>query len=185
MAAYTVFLNIGDWLSISDPPQKADIVICLGGNNDRVTRAVTLFNQGFAKKILATNNDVYTQILKLKVPPEKVIKPPWLAENTYKEGIMIAQILSKENHTSALVVSDAYHLYRVKWTLEDTLPEKVPRLYYIPSDQSENRISWWINNNSRALVLWEIPKIVYYWIWHGMLGFEDNPAWLIRMKKLF
>ena len=37
--------------------------------------------------------------------------------------------------------------------------------------------------NSRFFVLTEMPKVLYYWLYHGLLGFEDDPQWTVDLKK--
>lgn len=185
VSAYMVFLNIGDWLSISDPPQKADIIICLSGTPDRITKSAQLYQMGLAAKIMVMNRIDYQLMLKQNISPKNILEASWLIESTYQEGIAINRLLSGKDYTSALVVSDPYHLYRVKWTLQQTLKNNAPRISFISSNAPSLDGFWWKNDKSRIFVLSEIPKIVYYWIWHGMLGIEDDPAWATVMERKY
>jgi uncharacterized SAM-binding protein YcdF (DUF218 family) len=187
VSAYMVFLNIGTWLSIKDPPQQSDIVICLGGgvSDDRIKKAIQLLENGFAGSIMATTNGAYQQILQKNIPPEKILKANRPVESTYHEGLSIQQVLLEGHYTSALVVSDPYHLYRVKWTMTHTLGTGSPHFSFISSEAPSLDGFWWQNEKGRIFVLSEIPKIVYYWIWHGILGIEDDPAWATGMEQQY
>jgi hypothetical protein len=40
-------------------------------------------------------------------------------------------------------------------------------------------------NHSRLFVFSEIPKILYYWSWHGVLGIVEDPDWAHHLYRLY
>lgn len=182
--AYFFFLNIGTWLAIADVPGKADVVICLDGSNDRTNKAVLLLQKGFAEKIVVTTETTYQEMLLKKVSSDKILKADWSAKTTYGEGLLLKTILNGKVR-SALVVSDPFHLLRVKWTLRHIFPDDTIVFSFISSDAPSLQGFWWSNLNSRLFVLSELPKIVYYWLWHGLLGIVDDPQWAMDLERTY
>ncbi len=56
-------------------------------------------------------------------------------------------------------------------------------LSFVSSDALSLQGFWWSNPNSRLFVLTELPKIVYYWVWHGMLEIAEDPQWAIDLER--
>ena len=115
--SYGFFLNIGGWLTTSDVPAQVDAVICLDGSSDRINKAVLLLQKGFAEKVVVTTEGAYKEMLLKKISPEKILKADWSASTTYEEGLLAKDILY-ENIKSAIVVTDPFHLFRVRWTFQ-------------------------------------------------------------------
>jgi uncharacterized SAM-binding protein YcdF (DUF218 family) len=182
--AYVFFLNIGIWLSVADVPGKVDVVICLDGSNDRTNKAVLLLHEGFAEKVVVTTDTTYQEMLLKKVSSDKILKADWSAKTTYREGLLLKTVLNGKVR-SALVVSDPFHLFRVKWTLRHIFPDDSIAFTFISSDAPSLQGFWWSNLNSRLFVLSELPKIVYYWFWHGLLGIVEDPQWAIDLERAY
>jgi uncharacterized SAM-binding protein YcdF (DUF218 family) len=177
-------LNIGNWLTTADVPGKADIVICLDGGSDRIDKAVSLLHNGLAEKVAVTTDEAYQQMLRKEVSADRILKADWSAESTYREGLLLKVILDKKVK-SALVVSDQFHLFRAKWTLRHIFSDKLIAFSFISSEAPSLHGFWWSNPNSRLFVLSELPKIVYYWIWHGLLGIVEDPQWAIDLERAY
>ena len=183
--AYVIFLNIGSWLTTADIPGKADIIICLDGSSDRINKAVLLLQEEFAEKIVVTTDATYQELLKQKVDPDSILRAGQTAKSTYEEGLLLKKLLQGSGYQSALVVSDPYHLYRVKWTLRHIFADDAISFSFISSDAPSLQGFWWSNERSRLFVLSELPKIVYYWIWHGLLGIAEDPEWATDLERVY
>ncbi|MFH0784570.1 MAG: YdcF family protein [Pseudomonadota bacterium] len=181
---YGFFLNIGSWLTTTDVPGKADVIICLDGSDDRINKAVLLLGEGLAEKVAVTTDTAYQAMLKRKVSPDKILKADWSAKTTYEEGLLLKTILD-ENVKSALLVTDPFHLFRAKWTFLHLFSGKLITFSFVSSDAPSLQGFWWSNHNSRLFVLNELPKIVYYWVWHGVLGIVDDPQWAVDLEKSY
>ncbi len=177
--------SIGLVLSRTDVVREAEVVVCLGGGSERVHRAVKLFRAGYAEKVVVTSEANYQEMLAQKIDPGKIIKAEWSAANTYQEGLLLQGLLAAGAHRSALVVSDPYHLYRVRWTLKHFFADDSVNFYYISSEAPSLQGFWWSKPQSRLFVLSELPKIGYYWFWHGLLGIAEDPAWAKELERIY
>jgi uncharacterized SAM-binding protein YcdF (DUF218 family) len=184
LSAYYFFLHIGDWLTPVDIQKKAEVVVCLAERNSRMDKAISLLQRGLAGKIVVTTDATYQDMLYKKVSPDKILKADWSAESTYEEGLLLKDILD-EKIQSVIVVTDPFHLYRAKWTFRHIFSNKYTVFSFISSDEPSLQGFWWSNPNSRLFVLSELPKIVYYWIWHGLLGVVEDPQWALDFERVY
>jgi len=182
---HTLFSNLGGLLAACDAPRAADLIITTSGSPGRIAKAALLLRQGYAERVLVTTEESYRLMVGLGVSPEKVVRASWSADSTYEEGLLIRELLAGPGSASALVVSDPFHLLRVKWTLHHLFAGDAPRFFFVSSDAPEFQGFWWDNQHSRLFVLHELPKLVYYWFWHGMLGFVDDPPWALRLERMY
>ncbi|MFH0784567.1 MAG: hypothetical protein V2B20_21785 [Pseudomonadota bacterium] len=64
-------------------------------------------------------------------------------------------------------------------------PGKLIAFSFVSSDAPSLQGFWRSNRNSRLFVLSELPKIVYYWVWHGVLGIVDDPQWAVDLEESY
>lgn len=185
LSGYLLFLNLGGLLTASDSVERADLIITTSGSTGRIARAAELLRQGYGSRVLVTTAESYSLLVGRGVAPERIVRAPWSADSTYEEGLLIRELLAGEDVASALVVSDPFHLLRVKWTLRHLFTGETPRFLFVSSDTPEFKGFWWDNHYSRLFVLSELPKIVYYWLWHGLLGRVEDPDWAINLERLY
>ncbi len=178
------FTRLGNWLAVAGTPARSELIVCLGGSSERLDKAAELWHQGFAERVLATNVGVYRQLLARRVDRSAVISPPWSATSTYEEGMLLRELLP-DGCRSLVVVSDPYHLYRVRWTMLHFFAGADCRFIYVASDFDPPSTAWWTKPQSRLFVLSEIPKILYYLVWHGMLGIVEDPDWAHHLYRLY
>ena len=180
-----VFLKIGNWLSFSETPCNADLIICLTGSNERVQKAIDLSRQGYAEKILVTSVQIPSLMGKNRVPAENIMILSSKAASTYEEARLVSQFINEKKYNSAIIVSDPYHMYRVKWTFGQVLNSQKIHTTFTASEPSWAKGSWWENKTSRVFVLNEIPKVLYYWIAHGLLGIKNDPPWVNDLESWY
>lgn len=77
-----VFTPAGTWLEealdVTRPPQPADYIVCLGGDDDRLIWAAELFRQGLAPKVIVTNfggaaRAMASRIEQMGVPSDRLL----------------------------------------------------------------------------------------------------------------
>ena len=68
------FSSVGDRLSLSEEPRRSDIVICLNAGDARVQKAVELYRQGYADKILVTYVNTREKVIKRGVRKQDVLE---------------------------------------------------------------------------------------------------------------
>ncbi len=179
------YLNIGHWLSLDEAPHSADAIICLASGGARLDKSVSLMSRGFADKIMATTDKTYIALIKKKVNKGALVRPEKNATSTYEEALFLKQKIIDLHIKSALIVSDPFHLYRVKWTFTHIYQNVPVHFSYISTEPKWANGFWWNNRRSRVFVLSELPKIPYYWIAHGIFGLKHNPAWVVVVKRWY
>ncbi len=180
---YFSFRNIAAWLDQSTTPVYSDVIICLSYDSMRIDKAVSLLKKGYGEKIIATTKISYTHLLKEHIKPEQIVMPPSSGTNTYEEGLVLKEYLKQQPAKRITVVSNPYHLYRVRWTFTHLFKTTDYQFTYVSSIPREALGFWWDNSRSRKAVLRELPSIIYYWVGHGLLGLQKDPAWIANIKS--
>ncbi len=184
LCAYGFFLNIGNWLTPAEVPGHAQVVICLAEDNYRMDKAISLLREGLVEKVVVTTEATYQGMLSKKVDPAKILKTHRSAESTYEEALLTKGLLDGKL-TSAMVVTDPFHLYRAKWTFLHVFSNELTVFSFVSSDSPLLQGFWWANPLSRLFVLSELPKILYYWTWHGLFGIAKNPTWVLELEQVY
>lgn len=126
--------------SVIDEARPADAIIVLGAAEyrgkpspvleARLNHALFLYLKNMAPRIITTGgaggDPVFTEgsvgrayLTDRGVPPEAIVVERE-AENTSQSVAAVAEIMRRMNLQSAIVVSDGYHIFRVKKMLEST-----------------------------------------------------------------
>ncbi len=66
-----------DLLDVTQPPQAADYIVCLGGEDERLIWAAELFKQGYAPRVIVSNIGVPALVMKSRIenmgiPPDRL-----------------------------------------------------------------------------------------------------------------
>jgi uncharacterized SAM-binding protein YcdF (DUF218 family) len=181
------YINVGQWLSRSDNITRTDVIICLSSLSsveERIDKAVLLHHQGYGDKILVTTWLTLSSILKRDMDRRNILQTGRTAHSTYEEAMYAAQFLSQMPYSSVTVISDPYHMLRVRWSFDRLLPAKIKRVYVSTTPNGSDGF-WWDNKESRRYVLREVPKLIYYWIFHGVLGIHDEPDWAKKLQSWY
>lgn len=126
--------------SVIDEAQPADAIIVLGAAEyrghpspvleARLNHALLLYLKGLAPRVITTGgaggDPVFTEgsvsrayLAKHGVPPEAIVVERQ-GESTAQSVAAVAEIMRRMNLRSAIVVSDGYHIFRVKKMLESS-----------------------------------------------------------------
>jgi uncharacterized SAM-binding protein YcdF (DUF218 family) len=126
--------------SLLDEAQPADAIIVLGAAEyrgrpspvleARLNHALLLYLRGLAPRVITTGgaggDPVFTEgsvgrtyLAKHGVPPEAIVVERE-GESTAQSVAAVAEIMRRMNLRSAIVVSDGYHIFRVKKMLESS-----------------------------------------------------------------
>ena len=177
--------HLGDWLARSDDPSGADVIVCLGGGCGRVELATELLHGGYADYLMVTTAGVKQQVLSRGVDKEKIICPQRFAETTFEEALALNEIVRERGFSKVLIVSDSYHMFRVKWSFAHVCDGLPVSLKYVSGRLATGGRFWWRDRWSRLYVVREVSKLMYYWFGHGLLGIEHDPAWLGGVKDWY
>jgi uncharacterized SAM-binding protein YcdF (DUF218 family) len=161
--------------STVDEAQPADIILVLGAAEyrgkpspvlrARLDHALLLYKKGLAPRILTTGgaggDPVYTEgavgrtyLVSQGVPSEAIIVEPE-GESTVYSTAAAAEIMRRMELQSCIVVSDGYHIYRVKKLLESRglTVYGSPRSLEAPSDWRER---WLYVRQAIGYLLWRV-----------------------------
>jgi len=186
LAARSCFLNIADWLAVSEIPQKVDVIICLNGNPNRLPKVVGLFKQGYADKILFTFPSTKDAAIdKYAIPDTALLALAGGYNSTYEEALQVGRLMQQKNLQTAIVVSDPYHMYRAKWTYDNLAGLENRKFTYIASELPRSSRFWWDDTKDRRTILGELPRILYYWIAHGLLRIRHDPPWISATEQWY
>jgi uncharacterized SAM-binding protein YcdF (DUF218 family) len=161
--------------SVLDEARPSDAIIVLGAAEyrgkpspvleARLNHALYLYLKGMAPRIITTGgaggDPVFTEgsvgrayLTERGVPPEAVVVERE-AESTAQSVAAVAEIMRRMNLQSAIVVSDGYHIFRVKRMLESSGLQVYgsPR----PSAPSGNwREHWLYYRQAVGYLLWKL-----------------------------
>jgi len=122
---YTVVI----FWTVADTVQQSDLIICLGGNApDRQEKSLKLFNERYAQKLLLTNQSP-DYFLKNGVSFSDIYVTD-VPRNTFEEAKFCRWFMENYRVDSALVVSDWWHLRRVKWSFETVFQNRGKKIRY-------------------------------------------------------
>jgi len=114
---------------VGDTEQKSDLIICLGGNvRARQEKSLKLYKEKYAQKLLLTNQ-ASDYFLKNGVSSPNIYVTS-VPKNTFEEAQYCHKFMEEHKISSALVVSDWWHLRRVKWSFEAVFQDRGKKIRY-------------------------------------------------------
>lgn len=180
----------GQWLQRTDQPAKADAVVCLSGDEQRLLYAAELFHQGYAPRILTSrpapaaedermeqvrqrigfpafeNHEAYVRAFleDLDVPAEAVEFYGQGVVSTLEEAEALRAYLGGKPAV-LLVVTSPYHAFRAGMVFRDVLPECTILALKNPHEHFVER--WWTDQQSAVQVVLETAKLAHYFLGGG------------------
>jgi uncharacterized SAM-binding protein YcdF (DUF218 family) len=178
-----VFLNVGRWLVVEAPLQKASAVAVLSGQMPgRALEAARVYKQGYATHVWLTHStepgatmqklsvpfvseDTYNkQILLHEGVPEsaiQVLEPPIV--NTADEMKTLGEALHKENPRTVIIVTSKVHTRRVKTLWKELSAQDGVAIVHGVSDDSFDAAHWWRNTSDALDVVRELLGLLNAW----------------------
>src|ERR1700733_11808499 len=164
--------------STVDEARPADVILVLGAAEyrgkpspvleARLNHALWLYRQGLSTRILTTGgkggDPTFTEgevarayLSRHNIPSEAIIVESE-GESTVYSTVAAAEIMRRMNLKSCIVVSDGYHIYRVKKMLESDGMQAYgsPRPERTVEDQDSLRQRWVYARQAIAYELWRI-----------------------------
>lgn len=178
LARRPILKSLGSFLVVQDELKKADVIIVLGGENDRVEEAARLYKQGLAPYILMTGKMVAygmkRSAVRSGVPAEDILVEPEAA-STYQHPIYVKPIIEEKGFESAIVVSSPYHMRRSAMLFDRALKkEKIELIYHPVQDSWFTPENWWMTAVSRRAVKMEYAKFIVNFFGNRFSKFADN-----------
>lgn len=173
------FFDLANLLQYENRPEKADFIFPLAGDMQRLTKAAQLYREGFASKILLSNeiaqrpitvatiSDTQSDALALYlnalaasgVSPSDIMQFGENLASTAEEAEALQAFLGNRPAT-VLLVTSPYEALRAKIIFERALPSV--KWLVICADQSRLPEQWWRDKTASLTVVTEVAKITYY-----------------------
>lgn len=183
LAGWLAFLNVGRWLVVEDPLQKASAIAVLSGRMPgRALEAARVYKQGYAPRVWLTHStepgetmkklsiayageETYNkQILMHEGVPEsaiQVLEPPIV--NTADEMKTIGAAVRNENQRKVIIVTSKVHTRRVRALWNRLAAQDGVAIVHGDSDDSFDPAHWWRNSSSALDVVREILGLLNAW----------------------
>jgi uncharacterized SAM-binding protein YcdF (DUF218 family) len=178
-----IFFNIGRWLVVEDPLEKASAIAVLSGRMpSRALEAARIYREGYASEIWLTRTiepgaslqalsvpftgeEAYDRmVLMRKGVPEsaiRVLDPP--IANTADEMLAIGQALGKENGRTVIIVTSKVHTRRVKALWRHLSSADGQAIVRGVSDDGFDPAHWWANTADALDVVREALGLLNAW----------------------
>lgn len=162
---------LGYYLSPSDNLTKADAIVVVSGDSDRMRHAIDLFKQGYASKLilsgaakdgLASNALVmHLEASRSGIPNENVIMEE-KAYNTFENAQFTKEIVLSKGMNNIILVSSPYHQRRVYETFKSLFKTTGIKLQNSPSPYAKWKPNnWWESERELHLTQEETLKILW------------------------
>jgi uncharacterized SAM-binding protein YcdF (DUF218 family) len=175
--------NIGFRPARSDAPVPADLIVCLNGSH-RIAKAAQLYREGYADKILLTVSKTGEELIRKGVP-SGAIEPAPGVRTTFEEALAAQAYVHQNPAETILVISDPYHLSRVRWSFEKAFQNMGTHLVFVASDLAWPEQNWFDDPFYRYQVASEVSKMLFYRTYHGFLGRKTAPEWVFKWKTRY
>lgn len=181
-----------NYLIVEKPLAQADAIMILGGSSsyiERTQKAVELYKQGVAPRILLSNdgsragwsrieerNPYFVELARKNlieqgVAPDaiEILSEP--TSGTIDEARVLRVKLGETGWKKILIVTSAYHTRRAFWTFEKVLADgDVKTEIGIESapvgQQTPPPLFWWLTVRGWNDVAAEYVKSLYYWVYY-------------------
>ena len=181
----------GNYLVLEHKPEKADLIVCLGGNNiERGLSVSDAYNADLAPLIylsrpqvsdgydvLEDKNvkypeeaDLLEMFLKdLKIPEKAVIRDDTYVENTFDEALLVKKEVVKRGFKSLVIITSPTHSRRAWRTYKKVFEGTDVKIYSLPSSYSKyNPENYWHERKYLKDVVLEYQKFLFYVLKYGI-----------------
>ncbi|MBH0230862.1 YdcF family protein [Halobacillus yeomjeoni] len=130
------FILGADYLEVKSDAKPSEAIILLSSSQERMEKAVELYEEGWGEKIILTNSkEQWTSVKKateLGVPEDDLISEPH-ASSTFENALFSKEIVERRNIKSAIVVTSDYHSRRTRMTFDDIFNHQIELSYSFAS----------------------------------------------------
>ncbi len=178
-----IFLNVGRWLVLDIPLQKADAIAVLSGRMpSRALEAARVYKQGYASRVWLTYaTEPGATLQQLSIPfvgeesydkqilihegvPEdaiQILDPP--ISNTADEMQTIGAALRKQNLHTVIIVTSKVHTRRTSALWQRLSSKNGVAIVHGVSDDPFDPVHWWRNTSDALDLVREILGLANAW----------------------
>ena len=169
-------LFLGDFLVLQDNLHPADVIHVIAGEDYRTDYALQLYKRGFGKTLFFTGGWCEThqyhhgehakaRALAHGISMNAIAFDDSSVTSTYLEAEKLKEWMAESRAPihSIIVVSDPFHMRRVRWTYKKVLGNSIEvQMAPVPFELTSYRRHWWADQASRKYVRDEYKKLAYY-----------------------
>jgi len=164
---------VGDFLVVSDPLEKADAVIAIGGDGpERVATAMKLLRDGYGEWLIVSGGPyarefnsghlMRDQALRAGMSAERLLVDDQ-AESTADNARGSARLMERHRLASAVLLTSPYHTRRAGMIFSREFRRRRLSVRVIAVDDGHFRVEqWWTRVFERHLVVREYGKLVLF-----------------------
>ena len=180
-----ILTHLGQYLVVQDRLEKADLIVCLAGNNvERGLATIDVYRQGLAPAVFTAreelpdgyetlttkglhypeNRDLLVNLFKeADLPDAALINAPGIATSTFDEAKLVSEWVNQKGYRSLIIVTSPTHCRRAMLTFKNAFKGQNIKIMMLPSPYSGfNPQSWWKERKYAREVIVEYQKLVYY-----------------------
>jgi uncharacterized SAM-binding protein YcdF (DUF218 family) len=187
ITAYRIplLVKLGEYLIVEHKPQKADLIVCLGGAGvGNSLAAVDVYHKGLAPYIFKakelepdgldylkrklenypTTFDLFTMVTEgFGIPAEAIISPEKRVGSTMEEANLVRTFVLDKGYKSLIIVTSLMHSRRAYLAFRRVFRDSEVQLISLPSHyQHFNPKDWWKNRKYTKELIIEYQKLIYY-----------------------
>lgn len=184
-----------------------------GDNNTRTLAAAALVRNSYAEKVAIVQNPPSPREIDGIVPPSAAVTRDVLQARGIKESRIVSltgesastlddmrllsQLWEKSPDARVAIVSNGYHLRRLRWSLRRALPDRASQVSYVAAPIDEfDETKWWRSEQGLSSVMSEYAKLAFYVLKYGsarqrilltvpLLGIlAVVTGWIVRRRAL-
>jgi uncharacterized SAM-binding protein YcdF (DUF218 family) len=160
------------FLCVDSGPVKADVIVVLGGgSHERPERAVELFKEHAAPRIIISglgDYEINRRRLIAAGVPANAIELETRSRTTRENALFTVKLLREQKQKRVILVTSWYHSRRAVACFRHYAPET--RFYSRPSYFASARADW-SHNHIGPRVRLEYAKLIGYWVRYGICPF--------------
>ena len=184
VGGYIILRGAGAYLIIADELQPAQAIVMLSGGDDtRMKEALSLYNDNFGNVIILTetgrqlknydalySNDIRIKLLNNGVPSGNILITDIKVSSTLDEAYAIKKLLTNQQFSSAIIVTDPYHTRRTALIFRSVFSDSKIKLFFRPTRGS------WFNSKTWFLTLdgWKYTMLEYFKLFGYYLGIKES-----------
>jgi uncharacterized SAM-binding protein YcdF (DUF218 family) len=182
-AAAIVVPFLGPWLEQPDALERADVLVPLPGDTQRLARAADLYKQGYAPRVLlgkgaaefdrlgamqagagypATDfTDLQLRTLERSGVPRDSIELVEMGDAGVTDAAAALRRQIGERKLRVIVIATGIHAMRTRLAFENALPRARVMVATVPDGVSD---PWWSSHDSAVETIAEASRVAHYWL---------------------
>lgn len=187
LTAYRVplLIKLGEWLIVEHKPQKADLIVCLGGPGvGNSLASIDAYKKGLAPYIFRakelkpdgldylkekvknypTRFDRFTLVVEgFGIPTRVIFSPRERVGSTIEEARLVRSFVLAKGFRSIIVITSLLHSRRAWLTFKKVFKNDNIKIISLPSHyQLFNPKDWWTKRKYTKELIIEYQKLIYY-----------------------